>query len=341
MALPIALTARYPDVPPATLIADMVPPPRFSNSRFSTYHHDEAHPSQAEAVHILRGFAMAIKGKHSTASVTKSKDAKKRSPLGHKTGVYLDGAYGVGKTHLHASTWQTAGGSRSFGTFSEYRNLIEALGMKSTVEALERNSLVCIDEFELDEPDDTKLVASMMSKLAHRGVKLAAASAMLPAEEPRTEQYDGAVFLAGIKGLARRFDVIRIGGGDYEDRHQRRAPWPMTDHAVREAATQITASLDVFAHLIAHLATFDPTQYAALLNGVRTVCLLKVETIEDEADALRFIVFVDRLYDRNLNFAASGVSVSKVFSPELLAGQYGLKCRRAVARLIELAAAAK
>lgn len=337
MALPIALTTRYPDVAPATLIADMVPPPRFSNSRFSTYRPDEQHPSQREAVDILRGFAMAIKGKNSSAPSVKPKDVKKRSPLGHKTGVYLDGAYGVGKTHLLASTWQIAGGSRSFGTFSEYRNLIEALGMKATVDALESNSLVCIDEFELDDPDDTENVVSMMSKLAHRGVKLAAASAMLPDGPAPDLPVDGSGFLAALKGLARRFDVIEIGGGDYENRHLRRAPRPMSDHAVREAATQITASLDVFAHLIAHLATFDPTQYAALLNGVRMVCLLKVETIEDEADALRFVVFVDRLYDRNLNFAASGISVSKVFSAELLAGRYGLKYRRAIARLIELA----
>lgn len=62
----------------------------------------------------------------------------------------------------------------------EFTNLVGALGFEQTVEALARNTLVCIDEFELDDPGDTVLMSSLLARLSQRGVKLAATSNTLP-----------------------------------------------------------------------------------------------------------------------------------------------------------------
>ena len=69
----------------------------------------------------------------------------------------MDGGFGVGKTHLltslaHEVTAGLGEGSVAYGTFVEYTNLVGALGFLPTVEALATRRLVCIDEFELDDP---------------------------------------------------------------------------------------------------------------------------------------------------------------------------------------------
>ncbi|WP_240512982.1 AFG1/ZapE family ATPase, partial [Streptomyces griseoruber] len=98
-------------------------------------------------------------------------------------GVYLDGGYGVGKTHLLASLWHATPaepGLKAFGTFVELTNLVGALGFQQTVRTLSGHRLLCIDEFELDDPGDTVLVSSLLGKLVEAGVALAATSNTLP-----------------------------------------------------------------------------------------------------------------------------------------------------------------
>ena len=104
------------------------------------------------------------------------------APAGPR-GVYLDGGYGVGKTHLLASLWHATPAEpalKAFGTFVELTNLVGALGFQQTVQTLSGHRLLCIDEFELDDPGDTVLVSTLLGKLVDAGVALAATSNTLP-----------------------------------------------------------------------------------------------------------------------------------------------------------------
>ncbi|MCZ9338955.1 AFG1/ZapE family ATPase, partial [Streptomyces sp. TRM76130] len=65
---------------------------------------------------------------------------------------------------------------KAFGTFVELTNLVGALGFQQTVRTLSGHRLLCIDEFELDDPGDTVLVSSLLSRLVEAGVALAATS---------------------------------------------------------------------------------------------------------------------------------------------------------------------
>ena len=80
-----------------------------------------------------------------------------------------------------------------------------------------------------------------------------------------------------------------------------------------------------------------PSKYGALLDGVTTVCLEDVRTVDDQAVALRLVVLADRMYDRDLPVVASGVPFDQLFAPELLAGGYKKKYFRAISRLVALA----
>ncbi|MGZ6791850.1 MAG: AFG1/ZapE family ATPase, partial [Mycobacteriales bacterium] len=171
--MPVRLVDREPVVPPDTLVAGMVPPPRFDGARFSTYLPDPGQPTQAAAVAQLEEFATTLQ------PLVRKRFGRAKAPDG-RPGVYLDGGFGVGKTHLLASLWHAASGPRAYCTFVELTHLVGALGFATAVEALSGHRLLCIDEFELDDPGDTVLVSTLLGRLVDAGVRVAATSNTLP-----------------------------------------------------------------------------------------------------------------------------------------------------------------
>jgi cell division protein ZapE len=333
-ARPVALTSRRPVVPADRMVAEMVPPPRFQGARFGTYNPDPAQPSQAEAVRVLEAFAAGL-GAPEPRKRWFGRSAP--APAG-PSGVYLDGGYGVGKTHLLASLWHAAPGPKAFGTFVELTNLVGALGFQRAVAALSGHRLLCIDEFELDDPGDTVLVSTLLSRLAEAGVKLAATSNTLPGKLGEG-RFAAADFLREIQGLSSRFRSVRIDGQDYRHRGLPEAPPPYPDAEVEAVAARLGggASLDGFEDLLAHLAAVHPSRYGALLDGVGAVCLTGVVPVQDQSTALRLVVLADRMYDRELPVVASGLPFDRIFSEEMLNGGYRKKYLRAVSRLVSLA----
>jgi cell division protein ZapE len=330
---PIQLTERNPSVPRDLLLAELVPPPRFADVSFDSYRPDPGQPSQAEAVETLQTWLAAW----SSSSTRRRWWSRQARPTADGSGgVYLDGGYGVGKTHLLASLWHAAPGPKLFATFVELTHLVGALGFHEAVAALSSYSLVCVDEFELDDPGDTVLVSTLLGNLRAAGVRLAATSNTLPGRlgEGRFATAD---FLREIQGLSAHFTSVRIDGEDYRHRGLPEAPTARSDEEVRRAAQRPGASHDHFVDLHRHLATVHPSKYGALLDGVRVVCLDDVRTVEDQSVALRLVVLADRMYDRDLPVVASGVTFDALFAPALLEGGYRKKYYRAVSRLVALA----
>lgn len=331
-----SLIGLRPVVSAERLIGELVPPTRFADTRFSNYLPDPAEPTQVAARDLLAERARAWSGEAKSGR----RGLLRRSGGGSSggRGVYLDGGYGVGKTHLLASLWHETGGPKVYGTFVEYTNLVGALGFGPTVALLATQRLVCIDEFELDDPGDTVLVSTLLTRLAEAGVQLAATSNTLPGQlgEGRFAADD---FMREIQGLAGRFSTVRIEGNDYRRRDGADAPEPLDPELVRKLSGQGAAGdayLDDFDELVTHLSTLHPSRYGALLDGVGSVGLIGVRPVEDQNAALRLVVFIDRLYDRSIPVLASGIAADRLFTPELLAGGYRKKYLRAISRLISL-----
>lgn len=343
--VPLSLTAREPHVPAERLVAEMVPPPRFDAVRFGTYVPDRERPSQTEAVEALRSF---------TAGTGRRVDSgggglKRWFRRGHGAaatgsrgprGVYLDGGYGVGKTHLLASLWHATDAPperKAFGTFVELTNLVGALGFQQTVQTLGGHRLLCIDEFELDDPGDTVLVSSLLSRLVEQGVALAATSNTLPGKLGEG-RFAAADFLREIQGLSAHFRTLRIDGEDYRHRGLPAAPAPLGEDEVTSTAHRTPgATLDAFPALLSHLAAVHPSRYGALVDGLGAVCLTGVGPVPDQSTALRLVVLADRLYDRELPVVASGAPFDELFGQEMLEGGYRKKYFRAISRLTSLA----
>ncbi|MER8185324.1 cell division protein ZapE [Kitasatospora sp. NPDC094015] len=333
---PAALADRRPVVSAERLVAEMVPPPRFTGVSFGSYIPDRTQPSQYEAVQVLEQFAAGL---NATAGGAPRRSWFRRSapaPAG-PSGIYLDGGYGVGKTHLLASLWHATPGPKSFGTFVELTNLVGALGFQQAVQTLSGHRLLCIDEFELDDPGDTVLVSTLLGRLVENGVKLAATSNTLP-EKLGEGRFAATDFLREIQGLSAHFRPLRIDGQDYRHRGLPEAPPPYTDAEVTERAGRAPgAVLDDFDTLLEHLKEVHPSRYGALLDEVGAVFLRGVHQVDDQSTALRLVVLADRMYDRELPITASGVPFDQVFPEELLRGGYRKKYLRAISRLVALA----
>lgn len=342
---PLSLCALEPHVPADRLVAEMVPPPRFDSVRFDTYVPDPNQPSQVEAVEVLSDFAAGLGGAHASGEGKRKWFGRKASAApGTPRGVYLDGGYGVGKTHLLASLWHAtpaAPSLKAFGTFVELTNLVGALGFQQTVQTLSGHRLLCIDEFELDDPGDTVLVSSLLSRLVEAGVALAATSNTLPGKLGEG-RFASADFLREIQGLSSHFRPLRIDGEDYRHRGLPDAPPPFSQEQVTRAAYATEgASLDDFPALLDHLARVHPSRYGALTDGLRAVCLTEVQPVPDQSTALRLVVLADRLYDREVPVLAAGLPFDRLFSEEMLNGGYRKKYFRAISRLTALARDAK
>ena len=317
-----SLTARWPEPSAEQLLAGFVPPPHFAQATFEAYVPQE--PSQAAALADLRAFAGAI-----GAPRRRSWFKQDPPPLGR----YLDGGFGVGKTHLLAAVWHAAGVPAAFGTFVGYTNLVGALGFSNVVEALSAYRLVCIDEFELDDPGDTVLMSTLCMRLVERGVVLAATSNTLPGQlgEGRFATED---FMREIQGLAAHFVSLRIDGDDYRHRAVRVDARPWTSAEVHAAIEGVPgAVVDAFDAVLAHLARVHPSRYRELLRDVTAVGLTDVHTVHDQWDALRLVVLIDRMYDLDIPVYASGVDLNHLFAPELMAGGYRKKYSRALSRI--------
>ena len=329
-----SLIDRHPTVTPERLIAQLVPPPTFADVGFDTYKPDPAEPSQAAAVDACRQFCeQAVQRR-----AGKKKLFGKREVL-PGVGVYLDGGFGVGKTHLLASSYYAVPGPKAFATFGELTQLAGVFGFVECIELLSDFVVVCIDEFELDDPGNTTLISRLLSALVENGVSVAATSNTLP-EQLGEGRFAAQDFLREINTLAAMFTTVRIEGPDYRHRDLPPAPVPPTDAEVADRAANVPgATLDDFDALCAHLATMHPSRYLTLIEGVSEVFITGVRPIDDQNVALRLVSLTDRLYDAGIPVVASGAELDTVFSDEMLQGGFRKKYLRATSRLLALTAA--
>jgi cell division protein ZapE len=308
------------------MLAELVPPRQFTGATLDSYRPDRDYPSQGAALAAMRHFVAGAK--------SSGLFSRKKTPV-VKPGVYLDGGFGVGKTHLLAALWHQMAGRKYFGTFIEYTALVGALGYAPAVQLLKGASLVCIDEFELDDPGDTRLISRLLSELVASGTKIAATSNTPPNAlgEGRFAAQD---FLREIDSLAAKFETIKIDGLDYRRRDTGAHAVAVDDAAASVSRVEGTVTLDSFDEVLKHLSGVHPSRYVKLIEGIDAIGLTGVHPFKNQTDALRFVAFVDRLYDAQVRIYAEGTLLDAVFPDDMLAGGYSKKYLRAVSRLIAL-----
>jgi cell division protein ZapE len=336
-ALP-RLADRSPEITGAEIAESLVPPSQFEHATFDSYRPDHDYPSQSEAVATLKLFAKTWEPQRPAGLFSRSR--KKVEAM--KPGVYLDGGFGVGKTHLLAALWHEAPGPKYFGTFIEYTALVGALGYAGAVNLLRGSTLICIDEFELDDPGDTMMMTRMLGELVASGTRIAA-TRNTPPNARGEGRFAASDFLREIQSLSANFQTIRIDGLDYRRRDTTGHALTVEPADYQRAVTAMaergeTVTSDRFEDLIAHLATVHPSRYIKMIEGVDVIGLTDVEVLHDQMAALRLVAFIDRVYDAEIPVVQTGVPLSEVFDDEMLGGGYRKKYLRSTSRMIALTA---
>lgn len=321
----------FPSLTASQIVAELIPPAQFANASFDNYIPNDEQPTQLAARGCVDVFAQRIGKPTPRGFFSRSKVPEARP------GVYLDGGFGVGKTHLLAALWHSAPQPKSFGTFVEYTNVIGLLGFRNAVEHFADRKLVCIDEFELDDPGDTVLMSTFINELVDRGVNVAATSNTLP-DRLGEERFAADNFLREIQGLAAHFDVIRIDGPDYRHRDLDLNQQVFTPAEVEATCAKIPrAALDNWHSLLEHLSKIHPAQYGPMVENLSLLGLQNVQLVRNETQALRVVTLVDRLYDRSVPIINSGHGITGIFTETMLKGGYRKKYFRALSRLATLA----
>jgi cell division protein ZapE len=311
------LTERHPHLDAQALVGRFVPPPRFADARFDNYQPDPEYPSQAGALAALQTFT-------TPKSTQKRKFLHRRQTSAYRPGVYLDGGFGVGKTHLLAALWNTNHAPSAYTTFTELTAFIGFSGLKQAVAALQVFDLICIDEFELDDVANTLMVVSLLRSLAEKtSLRLAVTSNTLP-DRLGEKRFSAQDFKREIAAIASYFDEIRMDGKDFRSSHQ---PDPV--HSAGEGIT----TEDDFHSLLTHLRQVHPVQYGAMLDGISAVAINGVQPIDSQDDALLFVQFVDKLYEARIQVKLSGVAIERIFAGDYRHGGYRLKYGRAESRM--------
>jgi cell division protein ZapE len=127
LTTPTRLTDRQPGMTAAELVGHLSPPPQFATASLENYVPDQRFASQAQAVEAMRNFASE------SVAPPRGLFSRRSNAPAVKAGVYLDGGFGVGKTHLLAALWHRTEGRTYFGTFIEYTAIVGALGYREAV----------------------------------------------------------------------------------------------------------------------------------------------------------------------------------------------------------------
>jgi cell division protein ZapE len=85
------------------------------------------------------------------------------------------------------------------------------------------------------------------------------------------------------------------------------------------------------------LRRLHPIRYRALLTEIETLFVANVHTIAGQNDALRFVHFIDQLYDQQTGLRASGeIPLHELFDQTYRHSAYQRKHERSISRLGEL-----
>ena len=308
------------------------PPPRFGEASFASF--KPQHPSQAVALGKVQAFIKEVAQPKSTRLWPW---AKREAPRGR--GLYLDGGFGVGKTHLLAAAFHACDAAKkAYLSFQDLVYIVGAQGVAAAKKELGDIQLFCIDEFELDDPGNTLIVKSFLAHVFAQGGSVMTTS-NTPPEAQGQGRFNADDFKREIQSVAERFSVVLLEGPDYRHRERLASLLSTAELEQRyhhEAAAEPKERL-TWAELLGLLTDVHPVRYGALIAQFGTLYVTGAQTLPNQNDALRFVHFIDKLYDLNKGLRLSGNGeLEALFSPDYRNTAYAKKHYRCLSRLSEL-----
>lgn len=323
------------------MLRDLEPPKHFDNSTFESYLPQAGYRSQVEAVLKVKQFIAEIPAKPRLGILSRFFD--RASKAGH--GLYLDGGFGVGKTHLLAAAYHDFFGAKCYLSFQELMFLVGMMTLDGVAKAFSGYSLMVLDELELDDPANTRITTNLLGQLFDAGVSILTSSNTPPGAlgEGRFSVED---FRRELGVLTDRFETLRIDGDDYRDSHTKSDTaidtWVSTEDELagllnRTNINNTTVLYDTFNAVLESLGKVHPMRIRKAITAFDTIVLHNAEPIDHPHKALRFVYFIDKAYDHNIRlFVSASVEPKLLFEASYFIGGDTKKYLRTISRLTEM-----
>ncbi len=279
---------------------DLIPPARFAGQSFATY--DPQTPSQKEALEDARELTRRIGARYARSWWKRLTFRGNDSAL--RSGLYLVGPVGTGKTHLLVSMYRELH-PRVPCAFVHSSRIFRSTEHPERYAAMlaERYDVLLIDEVELDDPANEIRLIVVLKELHRLGVTVAATSNAEP-EKFVSAQFGRDRLERFISEQFRKtYHVVFVGGEDFRKRLEKPGrAWigslDAADAAMRaryedDRGRKLWLSWD---DLLARSVRTERTQLTDDLAQNERLYLSGLR-IDSSDDAVRLLRVIDDLYD--------------------------------------------
>ena len=315
------------------------PHPKFAHCSFENYIPNDNFPSQREIKNLLTETIKKLNAGHS--GVKPQKPSFFRKSFSGETeikNIYIDGGFGVGKTHLLSAFYNKAKCSKAFLSFSELNYFFNFLGINECIEKFSKLRLLLIDEFELDDPATTRLIAKFFDEI-NKNTLIITTSNTLPSDLGKMKfQVDEFAREMGI--IANTFKTVIVEGPDYRKRVKKVVQNIASDsffdayERCRPLKKKVLFSYD---YLMENLVNNHPFRYFVIPNTYDAVFIDGLTPFPLLNNALRFTHLIDHCYYYNTKlFIRSNYEIKDLFSEEMIESCFQKKLLRCMSRFGEL-----
>lgn len=320
---------------------NLKPHPKFSGCKFENYIPDPNYPSQHYIKNLLKETAELmskkdIKPEKSFFSFFKPKDIFTK-PLN----IYIDGSYGIGKTHLLSATYNMSDMKKAFMSFSEMNYFFHYLGVEKCIEEFSKLDLLMVDEFELDDPAMCLIMARFFRNI-NKNTLIIMTSNTLP-EDLGKMRFQADRFEKEMGVIASSFKTVIVEGEDYRRKNKAASSRNTSADSFFDAFNNYTSDTKPktrsdFNKLMKILESNHPFKYFVIPSSCEAIFIDGLEPFKGLNTALRFNHLIDHCYYYNTKlFIKSDCDLKDIFSIEMIESPFEKKLKRCLSRLEELA----
>lgn len=329
------------DTPIELLINNNNIPHKFRGCSFENYIPNKNYPSQKEVKEKLIEFVSSLSEYNKRGFY--SKFTKRVLKIRKKPkSIYLDGGFGVGKTHLLSAVGNVYNGKVIFLSFSQLMYLIAYFNLLPLVEKISKFDLVLLDEFELDDPGDAMMGINFIREINKTDTVIAATSNTTPVALGG-RQFDMMLFKERIGGLINFFETLAIDGKDYRVTKAPKTQYESSKKTLKELflsyKTNGRGKLYVkFGDFIKTIKDIHPVRYINFNEKIDAIFIENLRKFTDDEllDALRFTYLIDILYYGSIDiFISTDIQLWDMFSDDLKDGKFRNKIMRCLSRIAE------
>lgn len=320
--------------------ANLKPHPKFSGCIFDNYIPDENFPSQHYIKNLLKETVEIMKKKNEKPVKKGFSFFKPKNTFEKPLNIYIDGSYGIGKTHLLSATYNMTDMKKAFMSFSEMNYFFHYLGVEKCIEEFSKLDLLLVDEFELDDPAMC-LIMVRFFKEVNKDTLIVTTSNTLPTELGKLRfQVDRFEKEMGV--IASTFKTVVVEGEDYRKKHK---TWKRNistesffDSFNNYKCESKAKTRTDFDKLMKILSDNHPFRYFMIPSNCEAIFIDGLTPFKDLNNALRFNHLIDHCYYYNTKlFIKSDYELKDLFSVEMLESPFEKKLKRCLSRLDELA----